>query len=379
MVIAVNATYWDNINNTEQNIYAAELIKYLAIQHPEISIICITPSAFNRVIVYPINVKIVTIKSTKASGIKWLYQQQVSIPLMIKKQNPAIIIQLNGISCLFTKTPQLVFVNKKSLATYVGSLGWLKGTIQNFFTNIMLKKAARIITGSEEAFMSIQQQYTFLHNRLTLINGAPYFNLLPVQWEEKEIVKQQYTSGCEFFVISVNGVKANDILTVLKSFSQFKKWQKSNMKLLIIGQVADKPRDFSQKLKSYKYREDIILLELPTEKAIQQVIGAAYAAIFLPNAEGLNLNIFQWMYSAVPVIVAKNDTGTTITIAESAVIQASLQNPPQIAEYMQLLYRDEKYRETYINRGLEQSKFFNWEKSAGSLWEEITKTVNLSY
>jgi hypothetical protein len=241
----------------------------------------------------------------------------------------------------------------------------------------MLKKAARIITGAEEAYMPIQQQYPFLHNQLTLVNGGPYFNVLPFQWEEKEEFKQQYTAGCEYFLIAVNGVQVNDVLTVLKAFSQFKKWQKSNMKLLITGSIKDQSGDFFKKLKSYKYREDIILLTLPTEKELQQVIGAAYAAILLPNAEGLSLTIIQWMQSAVPVIVAKNDTGTTI--AENAAIQASLKNPPQLAEYMQLLYRDEKYRETYISRGLEWSKSFNWNQSAVSLWEEITKTVNLSH
>ncbi len=377
MVIAVNASNWGDVNNVEQNIYAAELIKHLAIQYPKNSIICIIPTDCNSHDVFPSNVKMVTVKRKNRFGMQWLYQQQVIIPLLLKKTSPAIIIQPNGVSCLFTKTPQLLFINKKALVSFADSLYWLKGPIQKFFTSIMLKKAAHIITGSEEAYMPIQQQYPFLHNQLTLVNGGPYFNALPFQWEEKEVVKQQYTAGCEYFLIAVNGVQVNDILTVLKAFSQFKKWQKSNMKLLITGSIKDQSGDFFQKLKSYKYREDIILLALPTEKELQQVIGAAYAAILLPNAEGLSLTIIQRMQSAVPVIVALNDTGTTI--AENAAIQASLKNLPQLAEYMQLLYRDEKYRETYINRGLAWSKSFNWDQSAVSLWEEITKTVNLSH
>lgn len=377
MVIAVNASNWGDVHNVEQNKYAALLIKHLAIQYPENSIICIVPPDCNKLNVFPTNVKSVTVKRYNTSSMQWLYQQQVTIPLLFKKTRPAIIIQPNGVSCLFTKTPQLLLINLKAVASFTDSSYWLIGPIQHFFTSIMLKKAARIITGAEEAYMPIQQQYPFLHNQLTLVNGGPYFNVLPFQWEEKEEFKQQYTAGCEYFLIAVNGVQVNDVLTVLKAFSQFKKWQKSNMKLLITGSIKDQSGDFFKKLKSYKYREDIILLTLPTEKELQQVIGAAYAAILLPNAEGLSLTIIQWMQSAVPVIVAKNDTGTTI--AENAAIQASLKNPPQLAEYMQLLYRDEKYRETYISRGLEWSKSFNWNQSAVSLWEEITKTVNLSH
>lgn len=377
MVIAVNATNWGNINHVEQNIYAAELIKHSAIKHPESEFICIVSSEFNRLNEFPANVKMVTIKRTKPYGLKWLYQQQVTIPLILKKTKPAIIIQPNGISCLLTKIPQLLFINKKSIASFYQSKGWQFKSLQRFVTTIMLKKATRIATGSVEIIASSQQAFPFLDQPLTLINGASCVKALPIQWEEKEAIKQQYTLGCEYFILSGNGTQENDILTVLKAFSQFKKWQKSNMKLLITGSVREKSRDFIQKLKSYKYREDLILLDCSTEKEYQPVAAAAYAAILLPNAEGLNLAIFQWMQSAVPIVVAINHSDTTI--AENAVIQARLQNPQQIAEYLQLLYRDEKYRETYINRGLEQSKSFNWSKSADRLWEEITKTVNLSY
>ena len=49
-----------------------------------------------------------------------------------------------------------------------------------------------------------------------------------------------------------------------------------------------------------------------------------------------------------------------------------------MAEQMQLIYKDEKLRETLIIKGFERAEMYNWDKTATLFWKEIIATVNVS-
>ncbi|WP_353934802.1 glycosyltransferase, partial [Acinetobacter baumannii] len=68
-----------------------------------------------------------------------------------------------------------------------------------------------------------------------------------------------------------------NLLHLLKAFSLFKKWHKSNMKLVIAGRLAWHYETFLEKLKTYKYKNDIVLTGYLPETDLQALVAGAYA------------------------------------------------------------------------------------------------------
>jgi glycosyltransferase involved in cell wall biosynthesis len=98
--------------------------------------------------------------------------------------------------------------------------------------------------------------------------------------------------------------------------------------------------------------------------------------VYVSDFEGFGLPIVEAMQCGVPVIAGNNSSMTEV--GETAILYADPQNPKQIAEYMQLLYRDEKYRQVYADRGIERAKTYSWNRSAEEFWKEILATVAVS-
>jgi glycosyltransferase involved in cell wall biosynthesis len=148
------------------------------------------------------------------------------------------------------------------------------------------------------------------------------------------------------------------------------------MKLVFTGRLAWKYEDFLEKLKTYKYRDDIVLTGYLSEDKLSLITSAAYASVYMSLYEGFGLPIVEAMQSGVPVITS--NIASMPEVGSDAVLYADPNNPKTIAEQMQLLYKDEKLRQFQIEKGLERAKNYSWDQSAASFWQEIEALVTVS-
>lgn len=107
-----------------------------------------------------------------------------------------------------------------------------------------------------------------------------------MEWEEKEAIKEKYTNGTDFFLFNGPLYPPDTLISLLKAFSAFKKWQQSSLKLVLAGPSGKKTAELKGKLESYKYREDVILLENPTSLTVQELTEATYAPVRPDRPEG---------------------------------------------------------------------------------------------
>ena len=147
----------------------------------------------------------------------------------------------------------------------------------------------------------------------------------------------------------------------------------SNLKLVLAGRLAWKYKDFVESLKTYKYREDVVLTGYLNEEELVNVIGSAYALLYPSLWEGFGVPVLEAMQSGVPVITSENSAMQEI--AEDAALYINPVDHNDIAEKMMLLYKDENLRLQLIGRGKKISEQYNWERSAALLWEGIIKTA----
>jgi glycosyltransferase involved in cell wall biosynthesis len=162
-------------------------------------------------------------------------------------------------------------------------------------------------------------------------------------------------------------------LNLLKAFSVFKKRQKSNLKLVLAGRLGWKYDSFVEGLKTYKFRDDVVLLDYVDETELAKLVGSAYALVYPSLLEGFGVPVLEAMRSGIAVITSSNSSMQEI--AGAAAQYADPDDFEDIADKMMLLYKDEDLRNQLIEKGKDIPALFSWDRTAELLWKSIVKAA----
>ncbi|MEO7045131.1 MAG: glycosyltransferase, partial [Ferruginibacter sp.] len=160
--------------------------------------------------------------------------------------------------------------------------------------------ASSVVTFSDTDQWNIQTHLAVAAAKIKLLKLQPFYTEV-LKWTEKELVKIEFAKGMEYFVFAGDLDERFDLLTLLKAFSLFKKWQQSNMQLVIVGNKTSVTSPLSEKLASFKYRDDVHLLVNQTTAKVQRIIAGAYAFVYPVLYEYFPITILQAMQAEVPV------------------------------------------------------------------------------
>lgn len=177
---------------------------------------------------------------------------------------------------------------------------------------------------------------------------APDPAVLPLEWEEKEQIKARYASGREYFLFAGDIHPRHQLLTLLKAFSVFKKWQRSEMKLIIAGKTGRWTAKLEKMLATYKYREDVSLIRNPETATLRQLIAAAYAFVFPTGKEVFSVNILNAMQAKVPVISSRSALITAR--AGDHILHITGDTEEELAKCLLTIYKDESLRSALVNK-----------------------------
>ena len=283
---------------------------------------------------------------------------------VVKQSKISLLSQLK-ISSLLKKYKAGVFVSAQILSqTKVPQclIAW------DNFTARSLKEAKVVITGSKFSKKEVIEKYKIGEDKIDVVYKPVDEIFQPVEFEEKEQIKEQYADSNEYFLSPVTTKPA--LLSVLKAFSVFKKMQKSSMQLLIAPGTAMNT-EFTEALRLYKFKSEVKLLESIGQKELAGIIGSAYAFVY---PEGEYFHVFTAMRSNVPVVTV--DAPVMHETASDAALYFNSDDHKDIADKMMLIYKDESLRQQMIEKGMQQVKSYSPEISAEKLWQSIQKAIN---
>jgi len=241
------------------------------------------------------------------------------------------------------------------------------------YTPKFLAKAKSVATVSEFSKQDIIQQYQVHTSKIDVVGNGVKEIFQPVNAEEKAQAKNKYTEGREYFIYTGAIHPRKNLLNLLKAFSVFKKRQQTNMKLVLTGRLAWKYESFAESLKSYKYRNDVVLTGYVEDHALHQLIGSAYGMIYPSLFEGFGVPVLEAMRCDVPVITSAGSAMQEI--AKDAALYADAGSYTGIADKMMLLYKDENMRKELIVKGRAVAGQYDWDKTAALLWQSIEKAA----
>lgn len=362
--------------NTASSIFLNECFVKLAALYPEHRFIFISANELKDENTTLKNVQNIAIPQSSKNSLLWKYWYNYQLTTLLKKIQADVILHMDIACSLRAKLPQLIWVNNVEFTSSSDLYPKNYGRFMQSNAGIFFNKASRIFTGSVVMQQQIMNRYLIEGKKITVLYPGINKKFQPLNWEQRELVKEKYTGGKEYFFFNGTIHSQTNLINLLKAFSLFKKWQKSNMQLILAMDEILDSHSFFKSLETYKHKADVIIKRNMDADELCIVLSAAYAyvapALIHSNITPL-LNVLQ---CAVPLII--NDTAINKEILGDAAIYAATENVKELADKMMLLFKDEDRRHDIINKGLQHSLQFNEDFTATLVWDNILATIQQS-
>ena len=322
------------------------------------------------------NVKRIILPQHSDNPILWKLWYNYKLPSTLKKVKADILFTADGVCSLRTKVPQCLIINDLAFLQYPE---WYSKKYLRFIksnTGGFLKKAKTVVTFSATLKNEVAKRYDVVENKITVIPATSGKKYQPITREAKELVKEKYTEGKEYFLFSGRIHPGSNLVNLLKAFSLFKKRQKSNMLLIIASQDILQDAPFVESLKLYKYRHEVKLIPGLNNDILKEITATAYACINMAPLHNDIAGLFNAMQCGVPVIAG--NLHIAMELLEDAALFANGDVPEHIAERLMLLYKDETKRNELVKKAMLQSSKYHLNQTADALWEIIPATMQLS-
>jgi glycosyltransferase involved in cell wall biosynthesis len=236
-----------------------------------------------------------------------------------------------------------------------------------------LERADQVLVVSSFAAKFLCSAILLREDKVTPCGLAAGSSLKPLTWEEKQEIKESITGGKEYFLYTGSISPGNHIITLLKAFSLFKKRQLSNLQLVLAGPILWPLGGFEEKLATYRYRSDVIVLEKADELLQAKLLGAAYACVNPSTSEGFSAFQLMALCCGIPVISSSQNSEP-----ESEAVLRAGNNAEEIANQMKLLYKDENFRASLVVNAAMETEKYNPSAVAAHVWQAITGTVTIT-
>ncbi len=303
----------------------------------------------------------------------WKFWYDLRVPAALRRFRADVFFSPDGICSLTGSVPQVLVIHDLAYLHFPDALPAFQQRYYRSQTPRFIRRASRIITVSEFSRQDILRHYPQAQGKIDVVPNAADDAFRPLAWQEREAVKERFTGGMEYFLYAGSIHPRKNLVNLLKAFSAFKKRQQTGMKLVLAGRLAWQHEAFTEALSRYKYRNDVWLAGYLPREDLRQLMGAAYALVYPSLWEGFGLPLVEAMKSGVPVLCS-NTSAMPETVADAALL-FDPHDPDDISRQMTRMYIDETERARLIERGLERSGLYSWDRSAARIREILAEAA----
>jgi glycosyltransferase involved in cell wall biosynthesis len=353
--------------------FTYQTLEHMVRQHPEHEFIFFFDRPYDPQFVFAPNVTPVVVHPQARHPILFYIWFEWSVPFLLRKYKADLFLSTDGYMSLSTKVPTCLVIHDLAFEHYPEHFVLSHRLYWRHYSPLFARKATRIATVSTFSKNDISERYGIDSGNIDVVYNGAHDEYKPLTFEEKEAVKKQYSDGCEYFVFAGALHPRKNIVNLLKAFTLFKKRQRTNMKLVIVGRPAWKYEEVEQMRLTMPYKEDVKWVGYMNVDELSKVMGSAYALLYASLFEGFGIPILEALQCDVPCIVS--NTSSMPEVAGDAALLVDPTDPDDIADKMHQIYKDEVLRNRLIENAREQIKKFNWQSSADKLWSCMMQCV----
>lgn len=353
--------------------FTYQTLEKIVRNHPEHEFFFFFDRPYDPQFVFAPNVTPVVVHPQARHPILFYIWFEWRIPYMLRKYKIDLFLSPDSYMSISTKVPTCLVIHDLAFEHYPEHFVLAHRMYWRHFSPLFAKKATRIATVSTFSKNDISTHYGIDPSKIDIVYNGAHDEYKPLDIATREAVKKQYADGCEYFVFAGALHPRKNIVNLLKAFVIFKKRQRTNMKLVIVGRLAWKYEEVERMKAEMEFKEDVMWVGYMNVDELSKVIGGAYALVYASLFEGFGIPILEALQCGVPAIVS--NTSSMPEVAGDAALLVDPTDVNDIADKMHLIYKDEALRKKLIDKSKEQVKKFDWRISAENLWASMMKCV----
>jgi glycosyltransferase involved in cell wall biosynthesis len=282
--------------------------------------------------------------------------------------------KLDSVLCSYaiginSNIPQVLLMpDKELLHANKNMLLWKQYALKHLLKYV--PKAKRILTYSTVVKNELKELTALKEQKIFILPYTVSELFKPMEWHDKLYIKSRFSENKEYFIAVLPDDNEKTFTELLKAFSKFKKWQQSNMQLLLLPKEESFSSRVDNKLSSYKYRDDVKLINDSENKETADIIATAYALLHIPFSDADLWPISAALQCGTPVISFHSES--IQEYCDKAAILVNERSHEAFGDELIRLFKDETLRNQMSEAAVERAKFYQQKENAVKLWEILT-------
>lgn len=296
-----------------------------------------------------------------------------SVKRMLNKINPDLFFSPDGSLCLGWNGKQYGVIHDINFVHMPEVLKYSNRKYYNYFFPKYAQKATRLGTVSLYSKKDIVNTYGVMEDKVDVVYSGINNFYHPLSQNEAIKTRLKIANGADYFVFVGSLSPRKNVKRLMEAFNIYKQKSKNNKKLVIAGGNMYKANELFNYKIQLQHGIDIIFTGRVRDEDLLNILGAAYALVFVPIFEGFGLPPIEAMQCNVPVI-ASNVTSVPEVVGDAAILVNPV-NTEEIATAMITISENISVRNQLIAKGSVRKDFFSWDKTADLLWNSISKII----
>ncbi|MCX6296800.1 MAG: glycosyltransferase family 1 protein [Bacteroidetes bacterium] len=354
--------------------FTFETLKRITKEHPEHHFIFLFDRDFDEDLIFADNITPLILSPQARHPFLFYWWFEFAVANFLNKYKPDLFLSPDGYLSLKANCKQLAVIHDINFEHHPKDVSWIVRKYYKHFFPKFASKANRIATVSEFSKNDIINCYKLKPEIIDVVYNGCNELYKPVNPETQRSTKQTFSKNCDYFLFVGALQPRKNISRLFEAFDKFKTSEKSEVKLLIVGEKYRWTKEIKNTYLQMKFKEDVIFTGRLNTGDLHHVLGSALAMTYIPYFEGFGIPILEAMNCDTPVITS-NITSMP-EVAEDAALLVDPYSVASISNAMIHLYKDEATRNSLIEKGRKRKLDFSWDKTADALWKSIEKTVN---
>lgn len=298
----------------------------------------------------------------KADYAHYSMQEQFSFYLLLRKLKPDLVHFINFNVPVLYNRPFVVTVhdlihhrmpgNKKSRILH-------RAAYKAIIRHAMLA-SKKILTVSNFSKREILSYYKVPENKISVIYEAA--TVQPVSDSDIANAKQRFGVSKPYIIFVGVMERKKNVLALAAAFDILKDDYSQNIQLVLAGKEDKHYPEIIKQVSEIRYKKDLILTGIIGDKDKYALYKGAEAFVSASLFEGFGLPGVEAMSVGTPLAVS--NIGVFNEIYDNGAIYFDPKNPRDIAQKINLLLSDRKYRELISNNAFQRAEYFSWAKAA---------------
>lgn len=354
--------------------YSYEITKRLVQNHPEHEFIFFFDRSYSEKFIFGSNVTPVVIQPPARHPILFMLWFDIALPRALKKYKIDVFFSPDGYLSLRTKVPQIATIHDLNFEHFPEDLPFAARKYLRYFFPKFAHKAQHIITVSNYSKDDLVKTYTVKAEKITVAWNAASNIFKPIELEQKQLIRNTYSNGKQYFVFVGSLHPRKNIPRLLKAFEIYCEDQSNDWDMVIVGEALwNKSDDYTKFTGSFKNRIHFTGRLALDDLAL--VVGSASCMTYVPYFEGFGIPLVEAMNCGVPII--SGDLTSLPEVAGDSAIYCNPFDVNDIAKKMVEVSTNSLLRDSLSTKSLDRSSLFNWDKSAQIVWDSLIKISNL--